>query len=315
MNRACFNQNTNLHESASWRTSCIRTIKNNFVRMKTKLNLIVLLIITISWSYVNGQDVIVMKNGDEIKSKVLEINTYDIKYKKFDNLEGPIISISKSNVSIIKYQNGTQDVINAPSNSTNTTSAANTESNKQKKHSDSKPNRLGIYINPLGLVQFGPMAGLELTLASRLIIDAHARIAPLGLLNYATNSDDEEGWPDQLTGMAIGGGIKYLAPSRIGGFYIGILLEDGWQKQYYAKDETWTWVTESNYIVFAPNLGYKFRSHSGFFLNTGLIFGAAVTGKDQWHYTKNYKSDHSIHDNGSQVHPFGMVELGIGVEF
>jgi len=69
--------------------------------MKTKLNLIVLLIITISWSYVNGQDVIVMKNGDEIKSKVLEINTYDIKYKKFDNLEGPVISISKSGVSVI----------------------------------------------------------------------------------------------------------------------------------------------------------------------------------------------------------------------
>jgi hypothetical protein len=41
MNLACFTQNTSLHESASWRTSCIRLIKNNFpplvARMKTKL--------------------------------------------------------------------------------------------------------------------------------------------------------------------------------------------------------------------------------------------------------------------------------------
>ncbi|MBY0424793.1 MAG: hypothetical protein K2Q22_04070, partial [Cytophagales bacterium] len=68
--------------------------------------------------------------GDEIKTKVEEITTNEIKYKKFDNLEGPTYSIQKSEVFIIKYANGTKDVINqetkaAPATS-NTYSAVTT---------------------------------------------------------------------------------------------------------------------------------------------------------------------------------------------
>ena len=49
-----------------------------------------------------AQDLIVLKSGDEIKSKVVEITPTEIKYKKFDNLEGPTIVIFKSDASIIK---------------------------------------------------------------------------------------------------------------------------------------------------------------------------------------------------------------------
>ena len=60
----------------------------------------------------NSQDLIIKKNGDEIKSKVLEVNLSIIKYKKNDNLNGPTFEIKKSEVFIIKYENGTKDLIN-----------------------------------------------------------------------------------------------------------------------------------------------------------------------------------------------------------
>ena len=36
-----------------------------------------------------AQDVIVKRDGSSIISKVLEVNTDDVKYKKFSNLNGP----------------------------------------------------------------------------------------------------------------------------------------------------------------------------------------------------------------------------------
>lgn len=57
-----------------------------------------------------SQDYITLKNGDEIKSKVLEVNPDLIKYKNWTNLEGPIYSIAKGDVFMIKYANGTKDV-------------------------------------------------------------------------------------------------------------------------------------------------------------------------------------------------------------
>lgn len=62
-------------------------------------------------------DIIVCKNGDEIEAKVLEIGIKEIKYKKCDNQQGPTISILNSDVVMIKYPNGTKDIIKASTSS------------------------------------------------------------------------------------------------------------------------------------------------------------------------------------------------------
>jgi hypothetical protein len=62
-----------------------------------------------------GQDTIVQKNGSPIVSKVLEIDKHDVRYKKFENLEGPSYVISKSDISMIRYQNGSTDTFNVAS--------------------------------------------------------------------------------------------------------------------------------------------------------------------------------------------------------
>jgi len=58
-----------------------------------------------------AQDMITLKNGKDIESKILEVNVTDIKYKKQDNLEGPTHTILKSEVLMIRYANGTKDIM------------------------------------------------------------------------------------------------------------------------------------------------------------------------------------------------------------
>lgn len=53
-----------------------------------------------------AQDVILKKDNTTILSKVLEITTTEIKYKKWSNQEGPTYSITRAEVTSINYQNG-----------------------------------------------------------------------------------------------------------------------------------------------------------------------------------------------------------------
>lgn len=56
-----------------------------------------------------AQDVIVKKDGSTILSKVIEIGTSEVKYKKFSNQSGPTYSILKSEIQTINYQNGEKE--------------------------------------------------------------------------------------------------------------------------------------------------------------------------------------------------------------
>ncbi len=74
-----------------------------------------------------SQDIIIKKNGDEIKAKVAEIGVNEIKYKRFDFQDGPVYTISKSEVVLVRYENGLNEIINSGSsnNSSNNTNTTN----------------------------------------------------------------------------------------------------------------------------------------------------------------------------------------------
>ncbi len=55
-------------------------------------------------------DLITFRNGDEIKVKVIEVSDELIKYKRCDNLEGPLFTVSKAKVFSLRYANGTKDL-------------------------------------------------------------------------------------------------------------------------------------------------------------------------------------------------------------
>ena len=55
------------------------------------------------------QDIIVKKNTDELQVKILEVGINEIKYKNWNNQEGPTYVINKSDIFMIKYANGDKE--------------------------------------------------------------------------------------------------------------------------------------------------------------------------------------------------------------
>lgn len=53
-----------------------------------------------------AQDLIIAKNGTIIKGKVIEVGEVLVKYKKWENLDGPRYVILKADLNTIKYENG-----------------------------------------------------------------------------------------------------------------------------------------------------------------------------------------------------------------
>ena len=78
-------------------------------KIKGLITVLILLLSSASYS----QDVIFKKNGEEINAIIKEITTNEIKYKRHDNPEGPLIHIGKRDVFKIKYQNGTSEIFSA----------------------------------------------------------------------------------------------------------------------------------------------------------------------------------------------------------
>jgi hypothetical protein len=64
-------------------------------------------------------DVLVLKNGDEIKVKAYEISGKEIKYKKCDEVNAPTYTLIKSEVLLIKHPDGTSVSPNASSETEN----------------------------------------------------------------------------------------------------------------------------------------------------------------------------------------------------
>jgi len=91
--------------------------------LKIRLNLrkVVAIAICLAGSSVtlSAQDVITLKNGDDIKAIVQEVGIDDVKYKRFDNPNGPNYMLKKAEILMIRYENGSKDVFNkfATSNS------------------------------------------------------------------------------------------------------------------------------------------------------------------------------------------------------
>lgn len=76
--------------------------------MRKNIFFIVCVMINLS---AKAQDLIVLKEANEIVAKVLKISSEVVEYKRWDNLDGPIYEISKHDIFYIKYQNGNKDIM------------------------------------------------------------------------------------------------------------------------------------------------------------------------------------------------------------
>lgn len=59
-----------------------------------------------------AQDVITLKNGDEINGKVTKVTSTEIEYKLASNPDGPTYTKPVAEIFMVKYENGQKDVFN-----------------------------------------------------------------------------------------------------------------------------------------------------------------------------------------------------------
>jgi hypothetical protein len=90
-----------------------------------KITFLLFTILTASFCF--SQDVITKSDGEEVKAKVLEVTQAEIKYKKFDNPNGPTFTILKKEVFMIRYENGSKDVFNSEKESKTSNEDVNIE--------------------------------------------------------------------------------------------------------------------------------------------------------------------------------------------
>ena len=109
-----------------------------------------------------SQDIITKKSSEDIQAKVTEVTTTEIKYKKFDNQSGPTFTILKSDVLMIRYENGSKDIF---TDSPNTSVANNSSSDmqlkgKQDANANYKGKKSGAGWTAATTIVFSPLFGL-----------------------------------------------------------------------------------------------------------------------------------------------------------
>lgn len=104
-------------------------------------------------------DKMLLRSGEDLEVKIVEIGIEEIKYKKCNNLEGPTISILKKDVFMITYANGTKDVFKEePKNE-----AVKNNTTEMKTEPIKPPfNSLAVASFIFGILGFIPIAGLIL---------------------------------------------------------------------------------------------------------------------------------------------------------
>ena len=73
-----------------------------------RLSLLVLLL-TLTGFAAQAQDLLTKRTGEELSVKILEITPSEVRYRRADNPDGPLISIWRSDVFMIRYANGTRE--------------------------------------------------------------------------------------------------------------------------------------------------------------------------------------------------------------
>jgi hypothetical protein len=193
--------------------------------------------------------------------------------------------------------------------------------------------RWAVHSNLLGFVQFGPVLSVEYGFTRNLALNAHARFSSVGALTPILYQADIDrgGRPDQFSGIAFGGGPMWFFKTRKDKAYVGLLFEYEMSDALYMQDYVNEWNRDNRKMILMLNSGYRFRFgqkvipgsgrkfdqfiRESLFLNTGIYLGAE-RNKYNWDYTETgVGADDLTPREGTEIKPFGMLEVSVGMEF
>jgi len=112
----------------------------------------------LSITFCLSQDIITLKTGEDILGKLAEVTTTEIKYKKFDHQDGPIYTILRSDVLMIRYEDGSKDIFTE----TKTTSSPKDMANRgmQDAMANYKGKHTGTGWTVATTILFSPIIGI-----------------------------------------------------------------------------------------------------------------------------------------------------------
>ena len=252
-----------------------------------------------------AQDIVILKNGTSVDAKVIEVDDNSVRYKKFNTPDGPTYTAKKETISEIRYKNGSKEIFNqakATSPDKNPNSVWWTKARETK---------LGFWMDPLGLAQWGPMVGVVIRMGTNFDIKAYVRYYngefPLNdetfdkyEYEYYDNYDYYhygKGYFDQ--GFGLGLEFSKLFATTHGNWHAGFLTEiatiqadhsyscrysDRYAKNndsdsynnYYATDGGVAMDLPITHYVFALTGGYTLRFNNRFFIDFSLQSGVIL---------------------------------------
>jgi hypothetical protein len=175
--------------------------------------------------------------------------------------------------------------------------------------------RIAVHANPVGYFMFGPVVSLEAGLTKHLVLNGHVRFSSIGKMTKETIYTDEEDIPDELTGIAFGGGPLYFFGKRLSKPYAGILFEYDKADVKYATIEDWAWQQNDKSMLFMVNAGYRLRFKFGLFINAG-IYGGVAKVKSHWDYIDiPYGSDDPSPRDQDLTKPYIQADISVGFGF
>ena len=170
---------------------------------------------------VNAQDLIILKDGNTIEAKVMEISPTEIRYIHFDHLDGPTIVVLTENVLSIRYENGRTEIINTVTQPATPDASAETTQTANQLERNPRLNALGLAVGYLGVSNFGFALNGIVSPAPGAFFDFNMG---LGFVDFSFNGNvnfngfvpfRNGGW---YGGIGLGGGLYELGDSMTGFF-------------------------------------------------------------------------------------------------
>ena len=216
-----------------------------------KILLLILLISNITFA----QDIIVKKNGDEVKSKIIEITPSDIEFKDFEFQDGPIRNIAITEVLMIIYENGERK--NFKQELTN-------ETNSTQKNNEFRKHRINLDLIAVGI-------NGSTFISYEFINEDGSRAIEFPISVFFNDGG--------VIGYSIGTCLKYYVSEKQGkGFYVGPSFGVGlfeWNSGDYKNR-----VSTDFSAYLGVKLGYQFQISKLFGINVAGNAGGLTNFED-----------------------------------
>ena len=284
------------------------------------------LAVCLSPLFASAQDVITLKSGDEIQAKVTEVGQTEVKYKRFDNPDGPTYTVNKSDIFMVKYQNGQKDVFKdeqpAQNNKGNDDDG---EFWKPYKWTNQRIAGISLFADLGGFAFTGPRAGIELRYR-RFQVNGFYKYGGIGAMNTVyLSSVRTDNLADNINGHGGGYTVKFLFP--LGGsnsaLPIGVINE--WTYYSCTFDDINFHSDWSNAAVGSTGLGFGYNYHTdkGFYFTIGGYWGVSVFNLEYSNTYYYYPSSgysyapysRTYYDTDNWAAFFGIAEVTLGWEF